>query len=223
MNISNLRTIKSYVRREGRMTKGQAQALSSGWEQYGLEFEQKAWVAEQIFKQQAPWVVEIGFGNGQHLASMAITHPEKNYLGIEVYRPGVGSLLMTAQQHTLSNLKVCAHDAVAVMRDAIADQQLAEIYILCPDPWPKRRHHKRRLLQRSFVQRLYECLQPAGKLYIATDHEEYADYIQHVMAAFPSLTTQPCPIEISDRIATTKYAQRGDCLQHQLWIGGYQK
>ena len=223
MITSNLRTVRSFVRREGRMTHGQTHAIETGWAHYGIEFDQKKFDPDQMYLNRAPWVVEIGFGNGQHLASMAVENREKNYLGIEVYRPGIGSLLITAARFGLSNLKVSQQDAVVVMNAAIPNNALAEIYIICPDPWPKRRHHKRRLLQTAFVKRLYDCLASQGQLIIATDHANYAQHIQQLMHEFTAFKSRNCPSTTRDRITNTKYAQRGARLNHSLWIGVYTK
>ena len=214
-----MREIKSYVRREGRMTHGQAFALEHYWSEWGFDYIHKLIDPNELYKREAPWVMEIGFGNGQHLADMATAHPQYNYLGIEVFRPGVGALMLTAQARGLQHLKVCCHDAVELLRDGVAPGALQALYVICPDPWPKRKHHKRRLLQAPFLQCASERLAVGGKLIVATDHTEYAQHIQREFSSFENLQALHCDSEVAKRIAATKYAQRGHRLQHNLWIG----
>jgi tRNA (guanine-N7-)-methyltransferase len=146
------RSIRSFVIRTGRITEAQERALEDLWPQYGVEFQPHPLDASGLYGRNAPVSVEIGFGNGENLASLAAAHPERNYLGIEVHRPGVGRLLLAAQTQALTNVRVICHDAVEVLEHQIAPQSLDEILILFPDPWPKKRHHKRRLIQPAFVE-----------------------------------------------------------------------
>lgn len=195
--------IQSFVCREGRMTKGQKRAFKELWPKYGLE------ISEVAYNFQ---VLEIGFGMGQLLLSMVAIHPEQNFLGIEVYRPGVGALLAQLEKQKLTNVRVYCADAVEVLQQCILNHSLNKIFILFPDPWPKKRHHKRRLIQPEFIALLAKKLKPDGILYIATDWEDYAQHILRVISKtklFKQITASP-------RIAT-KFEQRGKRLGHKIW------
>ena len=180
-----LRTIKSYVIRAGRMTAAQKQALATLWPRYGLDPQAGLLEPDRAFPRPAPLILEIGFGMGDSLAGMARARPERNYLGVEVHRPGVGNILRLAQEQELDNLRVYQADAKDVLTRCIAPDSLAGIQIFFPDPWPKKRHHKRRLIQPDFVQELRRCLQPGGYLHLATDWQPYADYMLAVMSEAP--------------------------------------
>jgi len=195
--------IKSFVRREGRMTKGQRCAFKELWSKYGLEINEVA----HNFQ-----VLEIGFGMGQSLLSMAAAHPEQNFLGIEVYRPGVGHLFAELAKHNITNVRVYCADAVEVLQRCIIDHSLNEILIFFPDPWPKKKHHKRRLIQFEFIVFLAKKLKAEGLLYIATDWEDYATHILNAMSKtklFHQVKTLARPL--------TKFEQRGQRLGHKIW------
>jgi len=167
------RPIRSFVMRAGRMTVGQSRALDELWPNYGVEYSPAALSLDALFGRHAPRSLEIGFGNGEHLAALAAAHPERDYFGIEVHRPGVGHLLMLAQTRDLRNLRVSDHDAVEVLRDQVPPASLDEVLVLFPDPWHKKRHHKRRLIQPPFLKTVQRVLAPGGRLQVVTDHQGY--------------------------------------------------
>jgi len=181
------RPIRSFVIRGGRITAAQERALGSLWPRYGVEFSSEPLDARTLFGRDAPRTVEIGFGNGENLLALARTHPERDYLGVEVHRPGMGRLLLALEEHQLTNVRVICHDAVEVLARQIAPQAAQEILILFPDPWPKKRHHKRRLIQRSFVELAASRLRVGGVLRLATDWEPYALEMLSVLGATPQL------------------------------------
>ena len=168
------RSIRSFVTRAGRITEAQQRALAELWPKYGIEFAPGPLAPLALYGRDGPRTLEIGFGNGENLAALAQAHPERDFLGIEVHRPGVGRLLRALESQQLTNVRLICHDAVEVLERQIAPQWLQEILIFFPDPWPKKRHHKRRLLQPAFAQQLAERLVPGGVLRIATDWQPYA-------------------------------------------------
>ena len=175
------RNVRSFVLREGRLTSGQQRALEAHWPVYGLVPDGVLdFVA--VFGRCAPVTLEIGFGNGDNLLETACAEPQADFLGIEVHRPGIGRLLRRAAEAGLSNLKVVRADAVEVLHRHIADAALARVVILFPDPWPKRRHRKRRLLNHKFVETLAAKLRPGGLLHLVTDWRDYADSIRKTVA-----------------------------------------
>jgi tRNA (guanine-N7-)-methyltransferase len=182
-----LRPIRSFVRREGRITPAQTDALERLWPRYGLE--PGALDPAAVFGRRAPLVVEIGFGAGDHLLSSAQNRPDHDFLGIEVHRPGVGRVLQQAEKLELFNLRVLCHDAVEVLRDLLPAAAADEVVIFFPDPWPKKRHHKRRLVQPEFVALLARALRPGGRLRLATDWADYARHMLEVMQAAPDFAS----------------------------------
>ena len=214
------RPIRSFVMRTGRMTTGQARALEDLWPRYGVEYSPTPLDLDALFGRHAPRSLEIGFGNGEHLAALAAAHPERDYLGVEVHRPGVGHLLMLAATNNLTNLRASTHDAVEVLREQIAPGALDEVLVLFPDPWHKKRHHKRRLIQPPFIELLATRLRPGGVLRLATDWEEYALQMLDVMRGNPQFTNlspggdwMPRPEER----APTRFEKRGARLGHGVW------
>lgn len=214
------RSIRSFVTRSGRITEAQQRALDSLWPRYGIDFEPTPLDLAAAFGRQAPVTLEIGFGNGDNLSALAAAHPERNYLGIEVHRPGVGRLLLALEEHRLSNVRVICHDAVEVLTHRIAPQILDEVLILFPDPWPKKRHHKRRLVQAPFAELVSDRLRAGGVLRLATDWQPYADAVLEVLSANPRLhnlaadgTFVPRPTERSP----TRFERRGERLGHDVW------
>jgi tRNA (guanine-N7-)-methyltransferase len=161
--------IRSYVIRAGRITAAQRRALDEFWPRYGIDFDSHPLALDQHFGRQSQRTLEIGFGNGEHLVERAIAQPERDFLGIEVHQPGVGHLLLAAAKADLTNLRVIAHDAVDVLQQQIAPDSLDEVQLLFPDPWPKKRHHKRRLVQSEFAQLTASRLRPGGRLHLVTD------------------------------------------------------
>ncbi len=172
----------------------------------------------QIFGRAAPRIVEIGFGMGEASAAIAAEHPENDYLGIEVYTPGVGNLCKLIAQADLGNLRIIQHDAAEVVRDMLAPASLAGIHVFFPDPWPKKRHHKRRLLQAPFVARLAERLQAGGYLHCATDWQDYAEQMLEVLGAEPRLeNTSADDTDLLRQRPQTKFEQRGRRLGNPVW------
>ncbi len=210
--------IRSFVLRQGRVSNAQRRAVDTLSSVYGIAYAPGALDFEQIFGRRAPTILEIGFGMGETTARIAQAHPENNYLGIEVHTPGVGSLLKLIAEHALSNLRLVQHDAVEVLEHMIAPASLAGAHIFFPDPWPKKRHHKRRLIQPAFVALLASRLAPGAYLHAATDWQEYAEQILAVFAAEPTLVNTapgfaPCP----DYRPQTKFESRGLKLGHGVW------
>jgi tRNA (guanine-N7-)-methyltransferase len=182
-----MRPIRSYVLRQGRMTDAQRAARERLTSRYGIAFDPVPLVFERVFGRSAPCVLEIGFGMGETTAEIAAAHPEIDYLGVEVHAPGVGSLLRLIEQRALANVQVIQHDAVQVLTHMIAPECLHGIHIFFPDPWPKKRHHKRRLLQLPFARLAAARLAPGGYLHLATDWQDYADWMLEVLAQVPEL------------------------------------
>jgi tRNA (guanine-N7-)-methyltransferase len=187
------REVRSFVRREGRMTDSQKRALTELWPKFGVEAPKSRGhgplpqFLEEAFGRRAPVVLEIGFGNGEHLLARAQAEPEKNFLGVEVHRPGAGRVMNRAQAANLANLRVACDDAVEVLRDWLPERCLAEIVVYFPDPWPKKRHHKRRLVQPAFAALAASRLVPGGLLRLATDWAEYARHMLATLDAEPLL------------------------------------
>jgi tRNA (guanine-N7-)-methyltransferase len=214
-----LRSIRSFVRREGRFTSGQQRAFDTFWERFGLDADSKLPALDAVFGRHAPHVLEIGFGDGEALAAMAHAHPETDYLGIEVHRPGVGHLLLRAQALELTNLRIICADAVEVLRWQLPDACLDHIQIFFPDPWPKKRHHKRRLIQPDFVALVARKLKSGAHLHLATDWEDYARHMLEVLQAADDFSNAGDSDHFAGRIAgrpLTKFERRGQRLGHEV-------
>lgn len=177
------RTIRSFVQRAGRITPAQERAFKSLWPRFGIEFSPSVLNLDEVFGRTAERVLEIGFGDGETLVQQAAEDAGRDYLGIEVHRPGVGHCLLRASEENLWNLRLIVHDALDVLKHQLAPATLARINIYFPDPWPKKKHHKRRLLQPEFLALAAERLTPHGSLRIATDWWNYAEHIDHIVAA----------------------------------------
>lgn len=215
-----LRRIRSFVLREGRLTKGQQHALDNYWSNYGLDYNETLLSLDDVFGRSAPRVLEIGFGMGKSLVAMAKAAPEQDFIGIEVHRPGVGACLADAQAAELSNLKVFEHDAVEVLAQMIPEQSLDTVQLFFPDPWHKKRHHKRRIVQPDFVQALRSKLKIGGVFHMATDWENYAEHMLEVMRAaegFANLSATNDYVERPEHRPLTKFEQRGQKLGHGVW------
>lgn len=213
-----MRPIRSFVRREGKITKGQQSALQELWPQYGVDLSDELIDFSQLFERKAFTVLEIGFGNGISLADMAEQFPEQNFFGVEVHRPGVGSLLVQVRKRGLTNVRVSQEDAVEVIERQVADASLDRVQIFFPDPWHKKRHHKRRLIQAPFVEKLVRKLKPGGILHIVTDWENYAEHILEVLEANESLQNTAADYAPKpDYRPQTKYEARGHRLGHGVW------
>jgi tRNA (guanine-N7-)-methyltransferase len=226
-DLPQRRPIRSFVVRAGRMTAGQARALEESWPQYGVEYSPALLSFTELFGRCAPVTLEIGFGNGEHLAALAAAHPERNYLGVEVHRPGVGHLFMLAASKNLANLRASAHDAVEVLKEQIAPGALDEVLVLFPDPWHKKRHHKRRLIQPPFVELTASRLASGGVLRLATDWEPYAQQMLEVLSASPTMFTNLSPtgdwMPRPDERAPTRFEKRGARLGHGVWDLAFQR
>ena len=210
--------IRSFVLRQGRVSNAQRRAVDTLASVYGIAYAPGALAFEQVFGRRAPTILEIGFGMGETTASIALAHPENNYLAIEVHTPGVGSLLKRIAEAGLGNLRLIQHDAVEVLEHMIASASLAGAHIFFPDPWPKKRHHKRRLIQPGFVALLASRLAPGAYLHAATDWQEYAEQILAVFAAAPGLAnTAPGFAPRPDYRPLTKFESRGLKLGHGVW------
>lgn len=212
--------VKSYVKREGRLTKGQARALEQYWPTMGLSVEQGMLDFTTVFGNQNPVVLEIGFGMGKSLVAMAQAAPELNFIGIEVHRPGVGACLGDAGEADLSNLRVFEHDAVEVLAQCVADDSLHRVQLYFPDPWHKTRHHKRRIVQPEFVEKLRAKIAIGGEFHMATDWEPYAEHMLEVMQAshfFVNTSTTNTYVERPDYRPITKFETRGQRLGHGVW------
>ncbi|MDZ7661714.1 tRNA (guanosine(46)-N7)-methyltransferase TrmB [Thiohalophilus sp.] len=220
------RRIRSFVRREGRLTKGQQRALDELFPRYGVPFTPQLLDLDELFGRRAPRILEIGFGNGGALAQLAQDHPENDYFGIEVHRPGVGNLLLQIEQHDLSNVRVSQHDAVEVLEDQIPDHSLDAVYLFFPDPWHKKKHHKRRIVQPAFTQLLRRKLKPGGLFHMATDWEDYAGHAQAVMEqaeGFENTAGVGHYAKRPDYRPLTRFEQRGQRLGHGVWDLIYKK
>jgi tRNA (guanine-N7-)-methyltransferase len=218
--ISRHRAIRSFVIRAGRMTPGQRRALNELWPQWGLDFSPRPTDPSVWFGDTHPVTLEIGFGMGDSLVELATLAPERNFIGIEVHEPGVGRLLMNAREAELTNLRVSRHDAVEVLKHQIIDNSIDRILIFFPDPWHKKRHHKRRLVQAELVELLARKLRPGGRLHLATDWENYAEQMLEVVGASPWFENldpggrySPRP----DDRPVTKFERRGQRLGHGTW------
>lgn len=217
-------SIRSFVLRQGRVSNAQRRACEMLLPTYGIPFSENLLDLDQVFGRPALKILEIGFGMGESTAIIAQSHPENDYLGIEVHTPGVGSLLNQIEQHGLTNLRIIQHDAVAVLQHMLPSACLDGIHIFFPDPWPKARHHKRRLIQPAFVARLCSHLKPGGYLHVATDWEDYAMQILQVLSQEPQLSntaTEYAPRP--DYRPLTKFEQRGIKLGHGVWDLIFQK
>jgi len=212
------RSIRSYVLRQGRISKAQRRAHADLLPVYGVPFSSAVADLDRLFSRAAPRVLEIGFGMGETTAAIAQQHPENDYLGIEVHSPGVGSLLKRIADLRLENVRLIQHDAVEVLRHMIAPDTLAGVHVFFPDPWPKKRHHKRRLIQPPFVALLTSRMKPGAYLHTCTDWEDYAQHMLAVLSAEPVLSNAASGY--ADRPATrpeTKFERRGLELGHRIW------
>lgn len=208
------RPVRSFVKRQGRMTTGQRRALEQHWQTHGIDYAPTTLDLPAVFGRRAPVVLEIGFGNGDNLADMAGRYPEQDFLGIEVHEPGVGACIMKALQGGLGNLRVMRHDAVEVLRDMLPEHSLSRVNLFFPDPWHKKRHHKRRIVQRDFMALLATRLLPGGIFHVATDWPDYAEHIEEVLAncaEFKALDSIP-----EDR-SVSRFDSRGQRLGHSNW------
>ena len=214
------RPVRSFVLRAGRLTEGQKRALDELWPVYGLAEGASPLDFGILFGNDHPVIMEIGFGNGDATWQMALAHGEENYLGVEVHRPGVGHLLLKLEDNGISNVRIACEDAVELLRKRIPRNSLAGVRIYFPDPWPKKRHHKRRIIQAPFIGLLAEKMQAGGILHMATDWEQYAEYMLEVMhnsRDFENLAQDGKVCPKPDWRPATKYEKRGERLGHSVF------
>lgn len=212
--------IRSYVIRGGRMTEGQKNAFDHAWETYGLSLFGGKFDQQSVFGRKAPLVLEVGFGMGDSLIEMAQNQPECDFVGIEVHPPGVGRLINNAAKLGLSNLRVYMADAVDVLEDCFDDASLDRFQLYFPDPWHKKKHHKRRIVQPAFMQLLRSRLKLGGVCHMATDWEPYAEYMMEVMAVAEGYVNQLGEQAYAPRPEyrpLTKFEKRGERLGHGVW------
>jgi tRNA (guanine-N7-)-methyltransferase len=214
------RPIRSYVRRAGRLTPSQQRALDELWPDFGVDFEPQLLNFDRLFGRKAPLVLEIGFGNGESLVQQAAESPGNDYLGIEVHDPGVGHCLIAAHDAGISNLKLIVHDAIEVLEAQIPSASLHRINLYFPDPWPKKRHHKRRIIQQAFLHVCADRLVPGGTLHVATDWANYAEHIDEVVAQSDQFACTERREHDGDEPLDrprTKFERRGLGKGHRIW------
>ncbi len=216
-----VRKIRSFVRREGRLTKGQEAALEACWPEMGIDYQEQRLDWKAVFGNDNPVVLEIGFGMGASLVEMAQNAPHKNFIGIEVHRPGVGACLSAAKEAGITNLRVMCHDAVEVFAHMIPDSSLTTLQLFFPDPWHKKRHHKRRIVQLEFAEMVRQKLKAdSGVFHMATDWENYAEHMIEVMNQAPgyeNIAAEGDYIPRPQERPLTKFEARGHRLGHGVW------
>lgn len=224
--VNHPRTIRSYVRREGRLTPAQRRAIATLWSKYGIELDVRPIDFRAIFERNAPITLEIGFGDGVGLAQMAEQQSQRDFVGIEVHRPGIGRLLRLIEEKCASNVRVIEGDAVVVLRHYFPHASLDRVLLLFPDPWPKKRHHKRRIVQSGFVELLANTLKTGGLLHVVTDWKDYAEHIRTIMEqsdAFKPLPPHTHSLENPQHRLATKFERRGLRLGHAIYEMVYQR
>ncbi len=215
----NLRPIKSYVVRGGRLTIGQQKAIDSLWSKFGLERNSGIISAEQVFENDNPLIFEIGFGMGDSLAEMAQANPSKNFIGVDVHPPGVGNLLRKLDELNVENVRVYQDDANLVLSECIVDESIQKVQIFFPDPWHKKRHHKRRLIQAKFIESLLPKIAQGGLIHLATDWQNYAEQMMEVLSQNELLENSFGSGKYADDYErpVTKFQRRGERLGHGVW------
>lgn len=214
------RGVRSFVRRTGRLTPSQQRALGTLWPAYGVDLGKAQIVPAALFGRQAPLTLEIGFGNGDTLVELARTTADTDFIGIEVHEPGVGHCLLQIRDAGISNLRLVARDAVEVLKEHIAPGSVDRINLYFPDPWPKKRHHKRRIVQPAFLELCKRVLKPGGALHIATDWENYAEHIDAVLRESAHFRIDERREHDGDaplQRPVTKFEQRGMRRGHRIW------
>ena len=214
------RRIRSFVRRAGRITRAQQRALDELWPKYGIDYADAPLDLDAVFGRQADRILEIGFGNGDLLVELAAAHPDTDYLGVEVHEPGVGHCLLRIEEQALSNVRLISHDAIDVLKRQIPDDALQGVHLFFPDPWPKKRQHKRRIVQPGFVSLLYRKIRAGGYFHVATDWENYAEHIAETLADAPGFKDLG---ELSSKRPETRFELRGKRLGHQIWDRIYER
>ena len=218
--VKYLRKIQSFVKRSGRLSKAQSTGLNELWGDYGVNINEKILNFDELFLNKNDITLEVGFGNGDSLLEMAIQQPDQNFLGIEVYEAGVGRLINEASKNNLSNLKIIKEDAVEILTNNISDNSLSCFQLFFPDPWHKKKHHKRRIVQTSFLDCLSKKLKNDGIAHIATDWENYAEHIMDTLESHPHFKNCAGDHIYSVRPKNrplTKFENRGQKLGHGVW------
>lgn len=214
------RKVRSFVLRTGRISERQRTMMNDNWHIYGLEYQNTPFDFQQIFKNDNPVILEIGFGMGSSLVEMAEQNPDKNYIGIEVHTPGVGACIAYAIEKKITNLRVICHDAIEILQDCIPDESLAGLQLFFPDPWHKSRHHKRRIVQDAFLALLNQKIKPLGFIHFATDWENYAEHMLEVLNrahTFENTSATNDFIPRPEFRPLTKFEARGERLGHGVW------
>ncbi len=214
------RRVRSFVRREGRMTRAQRRALATMWTRFGIDLPDGALDLDACFGRRAPRVLEIGFGDGEALLALARRHPELDCLGIEVHRPGIGHLLLQLESEGIDNVRVVCADAAEVLERHLPDASMDRMLLFFPDPWAKKRHHKRRIVQPAFAELARRRLKPGGRLEMATDWEDCARHMREVMeaaAGFENLAGAGHYAPRPDDRPPTRFERRGERLGHRVW------
>ena len=222
------REVKSFVRRQRRLTARQENALATMWPHYGVTIADEKLNCDQIFNRHAETILEIGFGLGDTILSMAKKNPDKDYMGIEVHEPGIAAVMQGIIENQLTNIRVIQNDAVKIIREFIPDHSFSRIHLYFPDPWPKKKHHKRRIVQPDFVNILCDKLISGGVLHFATDWENYAHHMMHVLSDNKRLKNSVGENQFADNALlqlrnNTKFEKRGVKLGHGVWDLVFQK
>ncbi len=215
-----IRKVRSFVKREGRLTKAQERALNDHWQTMGLNHDDGLIDAGSLFDNDNPLVLEIGFGMGKSLVEMAKAAPELNFIGIEVHKPGVGACIALAVEQGVKNLKVYEHDAIEILADCIPPQSLTTVQLFFPDPWHKKKHHKRRIVSLEFVETIRQKLKAGGVFHMATDWENYAECMLEDMQSAPgykNLSEANDYVPRPESRPLTKFENRGQRLGHGVW------
>lgn len=217
---SKKKSIRSFVIRGGRITEGQKTAFDRSWPNYGLSLYDGLVDPDKVFSRSAPLIVEVGFGMGDSLLEMLEAEPDKDFVGIEVHPPGVGRLINNAEKLELNNLRVFMADATDVLQDCFVDSSIDRLQLYFPDPWHKKKHHKRRIVQKEFITLVKNKLKPGGIFHLATDWENYAEQMLELLNDFPGLKNISESNSTVDRPSfrpVTKFEKRGNRLGHGVW------
>ena len=219
-NAPPRRPVRSFVRRAGRLTASQRRALAEDWPDYGVAYDGDDLDFPSLFGRTAPVILEVGFGNGETLVQQAAEHPESDFVGVEVHEPGVGHCLIKAREAGVRNLKLVIHDALEVLENQVAADMLSRLNLYFPDPWPKKRHHKRRIVRPEFLELVADRLRQDGSLHIATDWENYAEHIDETLADSQRFELVERRVHAGDQPLDrprTKFERRGLRRGHRIW------
>ena len=213
------RAVRSFVRRAGRITASQKNALRELWPVYGIDYDTTELNLATVFGREAPCTMEIGYGDGETLVAQANAHPDQNFVGVEIYAPGVGHILISIKRENLSNVRLIREDAVDVLTYQITLASLDSVNLFFPDPWPKKKHHKRRIVQPGFARLVASRLKPGGRFHLATDWVPYAEHMLEVLSSCEYLDNCSASnnyVERPDTRPRSKFEQRGQKLGHEV-------